>query len=46
MRRSTHRFGRPAFAAALLAATAMSSAAVWQIVPAFAQSATEHTAPY
>ena len=45
MRRSTHRFGRPAFAAALLAATAMSSAAVWQIAPAFAQSATEHTAP-
>ncbi len=44
MRFPTHRFGRPAFAAALLAATAMSGAAGWQIAPAFAQT-TEHTAP-
>jgi len=42
---STHRFGRPAFAAALLAATAMSGVAVWQIAPAFAQTTPEHTAP-
>lgn len=44
MRSPTHRFRRPAFAAALLAATAMSGAAAWQIAPAFAQSTTEHTA--
>ena len=45
MRRPIHRrFGRPAFAAALLAATAMSGVAAWQIEPAFAQT-TEHTAP-
>jgi len=42
---STHRFGRPAFAAALLAASAMSGVAAWQIAPAFAQTAVEHTAP-
>ena len=45
MRRPTHRFGRPAFAAALLAATAMSGVAAWQVAPAFAQSPPEHTAP-
>ncbi len=50
MRKPTHRFGRPAFAAALVAATAMSGAAAWQVAPAFAQTttqhaATEHTAP-
>jgi serine protease Do len=44
MRSPTHRFRRPAFAAALLAATAMSGAAAWQIAPAFAQTKTEHTA--
>ncbi len=45
MRRSNQRFGRPALAAALLAATAMSGAAAWQIAPAFAQTTAEHTAP-
>ena len=45
MRNPTHRFRRTAFAAALLAATAMSGVAVWQIVPAAAQTPTEHTAP-
>ena len=45
MSRPTHRFGRPAFAAALLAATAMSGVAGWQIAPAFAQATAEHTAP-
>ena len=45
MRSPTHRFRRPAFAAALLAATAMSGVAGWQIAPAFAQATTEHTAP-
>ena len=45
MRRPTHRFGRPAFAVALLAATAMSGVAGWQIAPAFAQATSEHTAP-
>ena len=44
------RFRRPAFAAALLAATAMSGIAGWQIAPALAQTTpgqttTEHTAP-
>ena len=45
MPNSTRRFGRPALAAALLAATALSGVAVWQIVPASAQTTTEHTAP-
>ncbi len=48
MSRPTHRFGRPAFAAALLAATAMSGVAAWQVAPAFAQATqptAEHTAP-
>ena len=45
MSRPTHRFGRPALAAALLAATAMSGVAAWQVAPAFAQATTEHTAP-
>ena len=50
MRSPTHRFRRPALAAALLAATAMSGAAAWQITPAFAQATseratTERTAP-
>ena len=45
MRSPTHRFRRPAFAAALFAATAMSEVAAWQVAPAFAQSTTEHTAP-
>ena len=44
MRSPTHRFRRPAFAAALLAATAMSGVAAWQVAPAFAQTTTEHTA--
>jgi len=35
---STHRFGRPAFAAALLAATAMSGVAVWQMSPTMAKA--------
>jgi serine protease Do len=44
------RYRRPAFAAALLAATAMSGVAAWQVAPAFAQATTEqtpteHTAP-
>ena len=43
------RFGRPALAAALLAATAMSGVATWQVAPAFAQTVAptgaEHTAP-
>jgi serine protease Do len=43
--RIPHRFGRSAFAAALLAATAMSGVAAWQIAPAFAQTTTEHSAP-
>ena len=41
----THRFRRPALAAALLAATAMSGVAAWQAAPAFAQVSNEHTAP-
>ena len=45
MRRPNHRFGRPALAAALLAATAMSGVAAWQAAPAFAQTTAEHTAP-
>ncbi len=45
MRSSTNRFSRPAFAAALLAATAMSGVAVWKVAPAFAQTTAEHTAP-
>jgi serine protease Do len=45
MRRPIHQFGRPSFAAALLAATAMSGVAAWQIVPAFGQTTAEHTAP-
>ncbi len=44
MPRSTQRLGRPALAAALLAATAMSGVAAWKVAPAFAQPA-EHTAP-
>jgi serine protease Do len=44
MLKPNSRFRRPAFVAALLAATAMSGAAAWQVSPAFAQS-TEHTAP-
>jgi serine protease Do len=43
MRPSTHRFRRLGFAAALLSATAMSGVVAWQIVPAFAQTTTEHT---
>ncbi len=39
------RFRRPAFAAALLAATAMSGVVGWQVAPAFAQTPVEHTAP-
>jgi serine protease Do len=43
------RLRRPAFAAALLAATAVSGIGVWQVAPAFAQAPainqTEHTAP-
>ncbi len=40
------RFRRPAFAAALLGATAMSGAVGWQVAPAFAQATpAEHTAP-
>jgi serine protease Do len=39
------RIRRPAFVAALLAATAMSGVAVWQVAPAFAQAGAEHTAP-
>jgi serine protease Do len=38
------RFRRPALAAALLAATAMTGAGLWQAVPAFAQTS-ERTAP-
>ncbi len=38
MTKFTTRFRCPAFAAALLAATAMSGVAGWQIVPAFAQA--------
>ena len=41
---STRRFGRPALAAALLAATALSGVTAWQVSPAFAQATTEHTA--
>lgn len=43
--RSPNRFRRPAFAAALLAATAISGVVGWQAAPAFAQATTEHTAP-
>ncbi len=39
------RFRRPAFAAALLGATAMSGVVGWQAAPAFAQANPEHTAP-
>ena len=39
------RLRRPAFVAALLAATAMSGVAVLQVAPAFAQTTAEHTAP-
>jgi serine protease Do len=44
------RLRRPAFAAALLAATAVAGIGAWQVVPAFAQAtaatqSTEHTAP-
>ena len=47
---SNHRFRRSTLAAALLAATAMSGVAAWQVVPAFAQTApgqaaTGQTAP-
>jgi serine protease Do len=45
MRSPTHRVRRTAFAAVLLAATAMSGVAAWRIVPASAQTTTEHTAP-
>ncbi len=40
-------FRKPAFIAALLGATALSSVATWQIAPAFAQTpaSAEHTAP-
>ncbi len=45
MRNPIHRFGRAAFAATLLAATAISGAAAWRVLPASAQTATSHTAP-
>ena len=45
MPKLTARFRRPAFAAALLAATAMSGVVGWQAAPAFAQATPEHTAP-
>jgi serine protease Do len=45
MSKPRSRFGRPALVAALLAATAMSSVAAWQVAPAFAQDSTEHSAP-
>ena len=43
MLKQNSRLRRPAFAAALLAASAMSGVAGWQISPAFAQDTTEHT---
>ena len=39
------RFRRPAFAVALLAATAMSGLVGWEVAPASAQVTAEHTAP-
>ncbi len=45
MRRPTHRIGRSTVAAALLACTAMSGVAAWQITPVFAQTTAEHSAP-
>ena len=45
MRSPTPRFRRTAFAAVLLAGTAMSGIAAWQATPAFAQTTVEHTAP-
>ena len=48
MPKPNSRFRRPAFAVALLAATAMTGVAGWQIAPAFAQdqsTPTEHSAP-
>ncbi len=51
MPKFTSRFRRPAFAAVLLAATAVAGLGAWQVVPAFAQGTAasapsgEHTAP-
>ncbi len=39
------RFRRPAFAAALLAATAMAGVTGWEIAPAYSQTTPEHAAP-
>ncbi len=45
MMKPTSRFRRPALAAALLGATAMSGVIGWRAAPAFAQTTAEHTAP-